>query len=435
VQPKPENCDTLEDESCDGTPGPCGGLTLWSKSFGDIGDDVVAAMASDAQGNLVITGHFHGTIDFGGGPLSAGPARGIFVAGFDGTGKHLWSKAFPGGVSAAGRGIARDPSGDIVLAANCDSDIDFGGGPLLGSSGDLCLVKFDAAGGHVWSHRFKNGGPTALAVDPVGNILLAGLLNGDLGGGTITEPGSFVAKLDPMAKFLWARQGLPYCQSLATDASGDVFLTAQGGSDLAFGGTKNAGPGAVVVKLSGATGAHVYSSVFALQSIYPTAVAVDPQGDMLATGYFSSSGDFGGVSLTALNQSTGYLVKFDPGGNTLFAKALGDKTGYAQGLTVAAGPSGDMAIAGLVFGSFDFGNGAIGSGLYVAKLLPSGSEKWAHAYASADWKGNLRPFVAVDEQGGVIVAGSFSDKLDLGKGVLASSSISDSDLFIARLGP
>src|SRR5262249_47839379 len=151
---------------------------------------------------------------------------------------------------------------------------------LLGPSNDLCLVKFDAAGGHLWSKRFKSGGPVALAVDPAGNILLSGMFMGDLGGGSITQSGTFVAKLDPVAQFVWARQGLGYTTSIATDASGDVFLTAEGGSDLAYGGTKNVGNGAVVVKLDGATGAHVYSWVFASPEIQPTSVAVDPQGDL-----------------------------------------------------------------------------------------------------------------------------------------------------------
>src|SRR4051812_30758291 len=86
------------------------------------------------------------------GALSAGQA--IFVAKFDVTGKHLWSKAFPGGMNAYGRGLAFDPSGDLVLAGICSGDMDFGGGPLLGSTTDACLVKLDPTGSHIWSKRF-----------------------------------------------------------------------------------------------------------------------------------------------------------------------------------------------------------------------------------------------------------------------------------------
>lgn len=87
-------------------------------------------------------------------------------------------------------------------------------------------------------------------------------------------------------------------------------------------------------------------------------------------------------------------------------------------------------------GPVDFGNGEIsGVGLYVAKLQPTGTGLWAHVYANGDYNGNLRPLVAVDGQGGVILVGSFSGALDLGKGALASSAMGDQDIFIARLSP
>jgi hypothetical protein len=434
VQPKPENCDTPEDENCDGSPGPCGGIAQWSKSFGSTGDEQLYGLALDSQGRFAITGSFHGNIDFGSGPLSAGPTQGIFVAVYDSTGQHLWSKAWAGGTGAYGKGVGFKPNGDLVLAAGCDADIDFGGGPLFGPQNAICLAELDATGAHVWSKRFDGGAPLSLAVDPAGNILLGGDMNGDLGGGAMM--GYFVAKLDPTAHFLWARQQVGYIEHLTTNASGDMFVHAQGATDIAFGGPQNLGSGSAVVKLSGATGAFSYGLVATSSNMQPMGIAVDPLGNAFATGYFTYNADFAGTTITANNQNMGYLAKLDPTGKVAFAKAFASMTSYAQPRAVAAGPSGEVVLAGTVIGSYDFGNGPInGTGLFVTKLDPSGAELWAHAFPNMDYYGQLRPFVAVDAQGGIIVAGSFSDTIDLGKGVHATSGMWDYDIFIARLSP
>ncbi|MFT3769104.1 MAG: hypothetical protein QM820_26995 [Minicystis sp.] len=434
VQPKPENCDTPEDENCDGAPGPCGGVTQWSKSFGDTGYDDVYGLAVDTQGRFAITGMFHGSVDFGGGPLSAGPTQAIFVAVYDPAGQHLWSKAFKGGQGAYGRGVGFTPSGDLVVAASCDADVDFGGGPLFGPQNAICLVKFAATGAHLWSKRFNGGGPVGLAIDAAGNIVLGGMLTGDLGGAMMM--GTFIAKLDPTAHFLWARQQVGYVEHIAIDGAGDVIVNADGGNDLAFGGPQNLGSGTAVVKLSGATGAFLYGSVASSPAMTAKSIAVDGQGNAFAAGFFSSAADFGGTTISSANQGTGYLAKLDPAGNLLFAKAFGSASGFAQNRAGAATSSGEAVLAGMLIGPVDFGNGVIdGVGLYVAKLQPTGTGLWAHVYANGDFNGGMRPLVAVDAQGGVILVGTFSGSLDLGKGALTSSGLGDQDIFIARLSP
>ncbi len=48
---------------------------LWSQSFGGTQDEIGYAIAVDGADNVLVTGQFQGTVDFGGGPLtSAGGA-------------------------------------------------------------------------------------------------------------------------------------------------------------------------------------------------------------------------------------------------------------------------------------------------------------------------------------------------------------------------
>src|SRR4030095_16523283 len=77
------------------------------------------AVAVDASGNVAVTGSFQNSIDFGGGPITAsGTSPSIFVVKLSATGAHLWSKGMGGTGADYGRGIAFDPSGNVVVTGS-----------------------------------------------------------------------------------------------------------------------------------------------------------------------------------------------------------------------------------------------------------------------------------------------------------------------------
>src|SRR3990170_6282915 len=68
---------------------------LWSKRFGSTIDDYGYAVAVDGNGDVLLTGSFQGTVNFGGGNLTSAGLEDIFVAKYSGAdGAHLWSKRF-----------------------------------------------------------------------------------------------------------------------------------------------------------------------------------------------------------------------------------------------------------------------------------------------------------------------------------------------------
>ena len=67
---------------------------LFSQRFGDTESDSGRAIAVDGARNVLVTGEFRGTVDFGGGPLSSAGDRDIFLAKYDAAGAHLWSQRF-----------------------------------------------------------------------------------------------------------------------------------------------------------------------------------------------------------------------------------------------------------------------------------------------------------------------------------------------------
>ncbi|WP_437910490.1 SBBP repeat-containing protein [Sorangium sp. So ce327] len=78
ITPSAEGCASETDEDCDGT-GQCSLPPLWSAALGGAGADAAYGVATDAAGNLYVTGAFEGTVDFGAGPLTA-TGRDGFVA-------------------------------------------------------------------------------------------------------------------------------------------------------------------------------------------------------------------------------------------------------------------------------------------------------------------------------------------------------------------
>ena len=120
---------------------------LWSKRFGSTSFDQGYGVAVDDSGNVVVTGSFNGTVNFGGGGLNSAGSFDIFVAKFSGAdGSHLWSKRFGSTYEDEGLGVAVDGSGNVVVTGYFWGTVDFGGGELTsaGSSDDIFVVKLGA---------------------------------------------------------------------------------------------------------------------------------------------------------------------------------------------------------------------------------------------------------------------------------------------------
>jgi hypothetical protein len=67
----------------------------------------------------------------------------IFLASFDKSGNHLWSKALGEESTYYELGIAREALGNIVIAGNHHGSADFGTGPLVGMGAeDILVAKF-----------------------------------------------------------------------------------------------------------------------------------------------------------------------------------------------------------------------------------------------------------------------------------------------------
>src|SRR5207248_10818434 len=154
------------------------GATLWSKCLGGMrGGGTGRAVAVDRNGNVLVTGKLSGTVDFGTGPLTSAGASSIFVAKYSAAGVPVWSRAFGGGFNDVGNGVAVDAGGNVVIIGTAAGTVNFGGGPITANGYTIVVAKFSPAGGHLWSRgfgdSFSNSG-NGVAVDPSGNIAVTG---------------------------------------------------------------------------------------------------------------------------------------------------------------------------------------------------------------------------------------------------------------------
>lgn len=373
------------------------GVTQWQRRFGQNNTDEIAfGMDTDGAGRVATTGSVEGSAQFdpAGAVLAAAGAPDLFVAVFDASGNHVFSRLDGDG---AGRGVAFDGAGNLLVGGDYTGTLAFGNGTaaLTAAGGsDAFVASLDATGKALWSRSFGGAGTQVVndvGVDGSGNTLLCGRNEGTLafGGaaGTLTSAGgadAFVAKLDTAGNPVWARgfgditQQLAY--SLAVDAAGDVYVggSFQGFVDFGGGGKLAVSTDMFVLKLSGATGATLWAKVFGgLYADEVRSVAVDGLGSVVFTGIGQGIApiDFGGGALFFQGADDFALVKLDGAGNHIWSLRAGDNA-FQRGLGVATDSQSNTLAVGSLKGAADFGGGPLTTAVpgtadvFVAKFAP-----------------------------------------------------------------
>lgn len=235
------------------------GKHLWSRVFGSDDPDRAERIAVDGEGNLLMTGAFGAGADFGAGPYVSQGLRDAFVLKLDGvTGDHMFSVPLGGVGDDYGFGIGATANNDIIATGRFSDTLDYG--PTLHSAGlrDIYLAKFDSGGNLMWLEGFGGAGedgPHDLMIDPAtDDILLTGFMaeTMNFGGPDLVSAGErdmFMARLDANAGHIWSsRHGDAIDQftsnfehnawlTLDIDSNGDVLLGGSLFGSAEFGAT------------------------------------------------------------------------------------------------------------------------------------------------------------------------------------------------------
>jgi F5/8 type C domain/Beta-propeller repeat/Fibronectin type III domain len=445
------------------TPTPTPSSSPWSKSFGSTAGDVGQAVAFDSGGNLYMTGYFQGTVNFGGtcGTLSSNSSSAdILLAKYSATGTCLWAKDFGGTNTDQGNSVAVDSSGNVIVTGYFIGTANFGGGSVTGLAGyNIFVAKYASDGTYQWAKTFGDttvGGSGyaiayGVAVDTSGNVAITGRFADtiDFGGGSITAASGgyrnvFVAEFNSAGGHQWSKGfSTPvddYAWGIDMDGGGNVLITGQFKNTIDFGcgSLTSAGGYDVFVAKFSSSGSCSWSKRFGDASDQVgTGVAVDSSGNVYLTGYFQGTVNFGGSDIVGYCcQNNIYLAKLSSAGNHLWSKKFGVAS-ESKGYSIATDSSNNVAITGVYSGNVDFGGGPIsGSSLYtnvfVAKYDSNGNYLSANGFVTTTG-GSQGSGVAMDGSGNIGMTGYFLNSIDFGQGTLTSTGALDG--FLVKRGP
>jgi uncharacterized protein (TIGR03437 family) len=252
-----------------------GSTILYSTYFGGVlGSTSITALATDAKGNLYLTGSTT-SADFPnvGSALSQGSSGAIYASISAAGDKILYAGAnfagttpSEGGFSTFGIGVAVDASGNAYFAYNDGASIYIGDG---------YLTKLDPSGKNIFTANLGSY-ISAFAGDPAGNVYV-GLLRVT---GTHGPVQASIAKLDPNASFLWTnplQSEATSVTSIAVDSAGNVWAT--GNTSPAFPNLNGWSTGGTefLARLNSAGSAFTYSALYPSGTIAQS-IALDPSG-------------------------------------------------------------------------------------------------------------------------------------------------------------
>lgn len=200
------------------------GQVLWTRTYGGPEDEQGFGLATDSQGSIYLSGRFDTSFTIGSETVTPqdGQQSGMYLAKLSPGGDLTWLKGFGCGTDSGGMFVEVSTNNTLLLVGAFDGTVDFGGGQLSANvtAGSFAaagfLAKLDSNGNHIGSRVFQPPPPVdPNSTDPrlvvtyrVGTtpttheIVVGGLAFGqlDLGGGLIgleKAAGPFLGKYAP----------------------------------------------------------------------------------------------------------------------------------------------------------------------------------------------------------------------------------------------
>lgn len=440
-------------------------LTSYDRSSGS-----VSAAATNAAGDVFITGTFVGGMDLSGMLLySIGDSDGFVAKWSAAANRFVWVQRIGGSSTDDAAGIAVNGSNVYVVGSFISPQLYVGAStvPLQPSGGgyDGYVVKLTDAGtssSYTWGLRaggYYYDGALAVAVNGA-SVYVAGYVGNtsNLTFGTLAQPqhpasssgnDGFVAKLTDAGTtgaFNWvqtvAGAQSEYVAKVAVNGSNvyamGIFSSATalvGGLTLANAGGAARAPDTFVAKFTdaGTSAGVAWAQRTGGSTITPLALAINGPSVYVA-GKFYGTALFGTTSLAAYSGSSGFVSGFvtrltDTGsaGTAGWALRIGSTANFDYTAQSLAAHSTGVYVAGscgpgatLTLGTLAV---AAGPNSYVAKLTDSGTTgvfTWAQRGGSSDTNG--AEAVAVSPGGRVYVGGSYKYTAVFGSTTLTTPS-------------
>ena len=235
--------------------------------------------------------------------------------------------------------------------------------------------------------------PTSAAVDPNGHMAITGEFIGTAVFGTYTLVATsgrdvFTVLLDSSGVVMNAMGGVGdgpenIGTGVAFDANGNVFITGNFTGTISFGDVtlESAGSGDIFIVKYDAGGDLLWAQQAGGSSdILAHDIAVDNAGNCYIIGDFYDTAIFGDKTTYSTSAQDVFTVKYDADGYALWAASCGS-TSSDIGTGISVDDAGNVYIAGYFQSEFIFGGVAYGTAgnrdVFVAKMDEDGNPLWA----------------------------------------------------------
>lgn len=423
----------------------------WAGSGAGTANTDGRAIAVDAQGNSVVVGTYHGTIDFGGQLLSTPDEDGIFMARFDPSGALLWAHILANGPGIAVHGATCDDAGNIAIVGMYQGSVAFIPGEVgttLTSAGsfDVFVAKYDAEGSPLWAHSL--GGPgfdygAGICHDGYFNFYVTGDFH--LTPFNLSSSKVFVTKFAYNGTEFWTNTSTNYGNGhlgdgICANDAGELCITGEFFSTMSWGDfTLDAGTweATIFVTKLNSDGEPIWAQKAGAGGYaFGKGVDMDADGNAYITGTYRGTIAMGGLTLPGPgDMSSDVFVAKCASADGTFQWALrgdGPLSDGAAGITVDA--AGNSYINGAYADTWTLGtatlqtNGGIDG--YLAKVSPNGEALWAKTFG-----GPLSESVGGLALHGtdVFVTGGFQVSIAFDPGTTLTGQPDVRDVFVAKL--
>ncbi len=383
-----------------------------TKQMGVTGADTVGvSVATDASGNVYVAGQTNGNLD---GNMLSGTTD-FFVTKYNSGGvKQFTQQLGATGVNTYGNSVATDASGNFYVAGYATGGLD--GNTLTGTS-DFFVTKYDSSGVKQFTRQLGVTGVNtfgySVATDASGNVYVSGETFGGLDGNTLSGMGSgdfFVTKYDSSGAKLFTRQlgaavGETIAVSVATDTSGNFYVA--GYTESGLDGNTQMGTRDIFVTKYNSSGVKQFTNQLGAvgAETSSTSIATDAFGNVYVAGV--TNGGLDGNTLTGTYDF--FVTKYNSIGAKQFTRQMGVAGAYTEGNSVATDSAGNFYIAGGTSGSLD-GNTLIGiRDFFITKYSSGGVKQFTRQLGIAT---TFATSVATDATNNAYVVGGTNGGLD-----------------------
>ncbi len=353
----------------------------WTHTFGHSGTDRGYGVATDARGDVLMTGEFGGTIDFDPGEgvdeHTAVRSLNLFLSRFHGDGSYAWTIDAGDGGKVRPYGVDVGSDGSIALAGKFSGRADFNPGPGVdlhdsGRGNNVFVTKIAGNGSYLWTQTFGGNKDShealalGVAMDRRGAVWTCGVFTGtvdfDPGPGVYerTDPrdgGIFVSKFKGNGDWLWSwvPQNSPeddWGYGIALDRRGNAYITGEFSETVDFnpegGGDRRTshGGGDVFVTQLRRDGSYGWTATVGAGGLDRAhGIAVDPDGRIQIGGQFRFTVDFDpteGVDYHSMIQNSDlFTSRWLCGGcDAVYSHNVEGKRGKIRSTLTTAAPGG-----------------------------------------------------------------------------------------------